>query len=767
MNNSKKFLIYGSLAVLVLIITGAVLFLKLSSSKKNSIVKEIGAEEISVFHGVPSDAIMIFDFKRLEHFAPMLNDTSSFAFLLFDEQNPLVRLQQQLLAFKDIGKLPFVYSLHYSAKNAVSFLQVMDVSQYEGAEGMFAKIKEESEPARRRYNNTDIYSYKNGLHISIHKNLFLASNSSYVLESAIRHLENGTSILDNREFNRLVRKEGLKECVYINHKQIGKFFSGEVERRFLSYSDFFLQLSSWSVLEFIQLPGELRLKGYFANNRDESNFSTMFYRQLNKKSRMGEVLPANTIFAFSLPVTQVQSYMASLKLFLEVQKKLSKYLYRQQAAKLESGPTPVEWLESLAIEEIVSGYCKFGEKCEWITFIREKSDFGINDVLSTVVEKRKKPVAELFKHKGYISSVFGDLFAQCNEEAFCKIDDWMIIGPKKMVEEFCNGNANYYNLDHYISQTPASSFLSSEAATKIGINLKEAGDTVLQVFKPYMRALLERSVKKNNFEYATLGIVPTDSDRVELNISLYATRLKDLPKPRIKESAGGVAKFEVDSNIILPVGPYRLKKLNAYLGQLPNMRLSYMDTSQRGLWAIPFETPLCGFVGEVDFFKNDKIQMAFVSGDKFYLLDKLARFVRGYPVTLPKKVVYGPKVMDLKGDKNYTIMVLNEDNSISWYTIDGKRVEGWKDIKAPEFIKELPQLTRIGKNRYWVLKAPSQLRIYTMNGKEIVITDKKNKKKIDRESVIKLVSEDDILVKGVDGNNFILNLVTGKTKKAK
>lgn len=766
MNNSKKFLIYGSLAVLVLIITVTVLFFKLSSSK-NIIIKEAEEGDISIFHGVPSDAIMIFDFKRLDHFAPMLNDTSSFAALLFDEQNPLVKLQQQFLAFKEIGKLPFVYSLHYSSKNTVSFLQVMDVSQYEGAGEMFNKIKEESEPAKRRYNNSDIYSYRNGLHIAIHKNLFLASNSSYVLESAIRHLENGTSILDNREFKNLIVKNGLKECVYINHKQIGKFFSGEIERRFLSYSDFFLQLSSWSVLEFIQSPGVLRLKGYFANNREESNFSSMFSRQVNKKSRMGEILPANTIFAFSLPITQVKSYVSSLKLFLEIQKKLSKYLYVQQVIKLESGPAPVEWMESLNIEEVVSGYCKFGEKCEWITFIREKSDFGINDVLSTVVDKRKKPVAETFKHKGYVSSVLGGLFAECNEESFCKIDNWMVIGPKKMIEEFCNGNANYYSLDNYISQTPASSFLNSEATTKIGINLKEAGDTVLQVFKPYMRALLERSLKKNNFEYATLGIIPTDSGNVELDISLYATRLKELPKPRIRESGSGVVKFEVDSNIILPAGPYRLKKLNAYLGQLPNMRLSYMDTSQRGLWAIPFETPLCGFVGEVDFFKNEKIQMAFVSGDKFYLLDKLARFVRGYPVKLPKRVVYGPKVMDLKGDKNYTIMVLNEDNTISWYTLDGKHVEGWKDIKVPEFVKELPQLTRIGKNTYWVLKAPSQLRIYTMSGKEIVITDKNNKKKIDRESVIKFVSGDDILVKGIDGKDFILNLVTGKTKKVK
>lgn len=765
MNNNKRFLIYGSIAVLILVIAAIVLFIKLSAPK-GKINIEPNTERISIFYGVPSDAIIILDFKSLSHFAPMLNDTASFATKLLEDKNPLLLFYQKLASFKELANLPFVYSLHYSAKNSVSFLQAINLSNLGDANKLFEKINDEQGATKRKYNNTYIYTYPNGLNVSLHNNFILASNSSYVLESSVRHLENGTSIVDNIEFKNILLKNESKENIYINHKQIGKLFSGEIERRFLGFSDFFLQLSSWSVLEIIQNKGELKLKGCFSNNSDEANYSTIYYNMLNGKSLMGDILPANTVFAFTMP-TVSSKYIASFKLFLEVRKQLGKYNYNQQVVKLKNGPSPIDWFSSFKAEEIVSAYCKFGEKCEWLTLIREKSSVGISSIISKISKHKNKVMP--FKYKGYVASVFGGMFAQCNEEAYCKIGDWTIIGPTKIIEEFNNGNANYYSFDNYIQQTPASAFLGQESANKIAINLKEGGDSVLQIFKPYMRGLLSSSFKKNNFEYATVNIFPDDSSNVEIDISLYATRLKEVPKPRVRSNDDGSVKFEVDSTINLPMGPFEVKDIDkntkAYLEQLPSKWLGYSDENKKALWGIPFKTLICGAVGQVDFFKNGKLQMVFISEDKLYLLDKLARFVQGYPVTLPKKVVYGPSVMDLNRDKNYTIMVLNEDNTISWCGIDGKRVKGWKDIKVPEFVKELPKFKIIGGKNYWVLKAPSQLRLYTINGKEIIIADKK--RKIDRESGIKFVTGDEIRVKGVDGKDFILNLVTGKTKKAK
>jgi photosystem II stability/assembly factor-like uncharacterized protein len=110
-------------------------------------------------------------------------------------------------------------------------------------------------------------------------------------------------------------------------------------------------------------------------------------------------------------------------------------------------------------------------------------------------------------------------------------------------------------------------------------------------------------------------------------------------------------------------------------------------------------------------------------------------------------------------------MVLNTDNSISWYDVYGKPMKNWKDIKAPEFVKELPLLQKIGSKKYWVLRAPSQMYIYTLEGNLVNVADKK--RKIHRDSNIEYVSGNVVKVMCTDDKFYMLDLVSGSIKKAK
>ncbi len=761
MSTNKKILLWGTAAVVALVAIVAFLFMNLSSGK--------GREEFvfahagtSVYHGIPSDAVAILDFKHLEDYRFLLCDTLSPLYNLLDGESGLVEFQHGLLGQGHLSQLPFVYSLHYSAKNSVSFLQIIDMDGISGEEAEL--LLKGSEP-QRRYNGATIHSFPDGLQATFHKGLLLASSSSYVLESSIRHLENSTSILDNAEFEELLRANGSLSGAYINHNQIGKLFSGVVERDFLGFSDFFMKFTSWSCFNIAAAPGRLTLAGSLENGKDESRFSNIIASQKGAKSRMGEILPASAVFAVSIPASDMRGYLKAHRLYLEMQKKSGTFAYMQKMAKGESGVEPARWVDSLAIEEMVSAYCKFGEKCEWITAIRGKQQFGLDNVLSAVVEREKGVEPQPFAYKGYLASVFGKLFSWCNEEYSCTIGPWTILGPKKILDDFANGSSLYFTLEDYISQTPASGYLSREAAVKLVANLKEGGDSVLQVFKPYERKCIRRQLDSSNFGYLTADFL-ADGERIAAVADLYATTLEQLPKPEERDDAVQM-NFVIDSTINLPVGPFKVrdvsKKADAYLEQLPNMRLRYMDANKKGVWAIPFNTPICGYVEQIDLYSNGRLQMLFASGDKMYLLDRLGRFVYGYPVKLPKKVVMGPQLHKDLGGVKYSVMVLNEDNTISWYDVAGKPMQGWSDIVAPEFVKELPQPKELGGTMYWVLKAPSQQLLYTMDGKRVVMQDKK--KKIDREQEIVFEGNGTLRIKCTDGKEYAWNLATGKTKK--
>ena len=101
---------------------------------------------------------------------------------------------------------------------------------------------------------------------------------------------------------------------------------------------------------------------------------------------------------------------------------------------------------------------------------------------------------------------------------------------------------------------------------------------------------------------------------------------------------------------------------------------------------------------------------------------------------MEKKGGLSPFIKDGTKEKEVTIITLNDDNTISRYNLNGKKVKGWKDIKAPEFIRDIPELKEFGNEKYWILKLPSQLKIYNYIGDEVAFTN--NKLKIDRESEI-------------------------------
>ena len=287
-------------------------------------------------------------------------------------------------------------------------------------------------------------------------------------------------------------------------------------------------------------------------------------------------------------------------------------------------------------------------------------------MISSVVDRDKAPQVEPFRYKGYVASVFGELFSHCNEEYSCKIGAWTVIGPKSVVDDFANGSATFFNLEDYMEQTPAKGDIHVESSLKIVANVKEAGDSILQVFKPYYRSGFERQMAGRNFEFVTADMFFAEGEP-QLRINMYSSKLERLPQaPERGEEEEMV--FKIDSTVAVPAGPFEVKDVSkksaAYLEQLPNMKLRYLDANKKSVWAIPFETPLCGYVQQTDLYANGRLQMLFASEDKLYMLDRLGRFVKGYPAKLKKKVVLGPKLLKNVNGIRYSILVLNEDNTI-------------------------------------------------------------------------------------------------------
>ena len=130
--------------------------------------------------------------------------------------------------------------------------------------------------------------------------------------------------------------------------------------------------------------------------------------------------------------------------------------------------------------------------------------------------------------------------------------------------------------------------------------------------------------------------------------------------------------FERDTTVVVPKGPFEVRnsgtgKMNSFY---QNSHLSLcLREDGKDLWGIPFKEPLCGTAYNVDYYANGKLQIIFGAGSRIYLIDRLGRYVTGFPVDLKKEILLGPDVYDFNGAKRYNIMVLHKDNTIEMYNL--------------------------------------------------------------------------------------------------
>lgn len=110
--------------------------------------------------------------------------------------------------------------------------------------------------------------------------------------------------------------------------------------------------------------------------------------------------------------------------------------------------------------------------------------------------------------------------------------------------------------------------------------------------------------------------------------------------------------------------------------------LHLLSASGELLWSRPVDGPVTGDVVQVDALRNGKLQMAFHTTTKLYLMDRNGQGVEGFPVALPSPASCPMYVADYDGDRNYRFLVGCEDGMLRNYSVQGVATKGWKPYQG-------------------------------------------------------------------------------------
>lgn len=571
--------------------------------------------------------------------------------------------------------------------------------------------------------------------------IVVASSSESLVKSSLRHLQKAVSVMDAPGFAEASSCVSSKDVLFIPNETSGKILSAVLTGKYNSWASFAPKISDWMAFEFNSSEGSMLFNGSAVTDGDFSDFMTVFEKSGVSSSQLSSVLPSYTLSAMTLPLRNAADYIADYQSYLDARQALQTRQTRIEALEKETGTSPLAFFTRLEAEEIATASFVSGGNIEKVNLIRISKPDTLKNSVSRVFDCH---------YASYASSVFGRLFEIPDESSFTYVNGWLVSGSRKAVEEFAGGRTGEYTLKEYMINAGMDDLFASESASFMAyLSLTEDSGALKKIFRPDTFKAV--SAMTDDADYSGVFIT---AGQHKLPYSLTMSVFN-------KEVRKSKPVAERDVTVVVPKGPFKVKnsgtgKMNLFYQQ-DNMYLCLKEEGGKGLWGVPFTDPVCGTAGTIDYYANGKLQILFGAGSKLYLIDRLGRFVTGFPVDLKKDILLGPAIYDFNGTRRYNVMVLHKDNTIEMYNLKGQKPSSWSGIRPSEMIRGLPERIIVGGNTFWVVRTSVQTLIYPFGGGQ-PLTDFQGDNMVLPDSDVKILDGSTVELECYDGKSRTVRL---------
>ncbi len=134
------------------------------------------------------------------------------------------------------------------------------------------------------------------------------------------------------------------------------------------------------------------------------------------------------------------------------------------------------------------------------------------------------------------------------------------------------------------------------------------------------------------------------------------------------------------------------------------------------LWKKQLQGPVLGSINQIDIYKNGRLQLAFATPNKVYVLDRNGNDVSPFPAKFTDNITQPLSVFDYEKNKNYRLLVTQGKRTLM-YDVNAKIVKGFTFNTANNTIISQPKHFRIGSKDYIAFKTKDKLYILNRTGK--------------------------------------------------
>ncbi|WP_417871935.1 ribonuclease HII [Winogradskyella sp.] len=146
-----------------------------------------------------------------------------------------------------------------------------------------------------------------------------------------------------------------------------------------------------------------------------------------------------------------------------------------------------------------------------------------------------------------------------------------------------------------------------------------------------------------------------------------------------------------------------------------NNVLYLISNSGNILWKKQLQGKILGKIEQIDMYKNGRLQLAFTTPNRLYVLDRNGNDVSPFPRKFNDEITQPLSVFDYDKQKNYRLLV-TQGKTLLMYDAKGKAINGFRYKSNSKNITSQPKHFRIGSKDYIVFSTEDNLKILNRQG---------------------------------------------------
>ena len=444
-------------------------------------------------------------------------------------------------------------------------------------------------------------------------------------------------------------------------------------------------------------PDQFMLSRVSINNDSIHNFVDLFKNTIPQENSIQNIAPSNSSGFLSFTYNDFQT----------LHKNLAQYKQQQIDSTLH-----FELLETL--------------KEVGVIYLNKSKVLALKsiDALSTkdILNSEENKVASFrnidifsFNESAYFEDIFSPILSFSNTSKYINIDDYFVFSDeeeelKTIITNFQNGNT--LNIDaNFVSLQES---LSDEASLLVIVNSEKLNEILEKIFNGNAKDL-----SFNNHKYSGFQIVQDDGF-IHINTAIKKNKTR-----RQQNTISEEFNVSLESEILTDpqfVINHRTKHKDIVVQDVNN-NLYLISNKGKVLWKKQLQGTILGNIKQVDLYKNGRLQLAFATSNRVYILDRNGKDVSPFPLKFNNKITQPLSVFDYDNNKNYRFVVA-QNNILIMYDRNGKRVNGFKYQNNSQDIITQPKHFRINNKDYIVFAAGKTLKVLNRRGQSrITIND--------------------------------------------